>query len=89
MRKILFAAAAALSIGLSGSAWADTLNITSTPNGVSYTSTSITFTEPGSSGADTGIFSAFNGCTSCVTPETNFTSTTTTPFEVFGVVDWC
>ena len=37
MRKVLFAAAAALSIGLSGSAWADTLNITSTPNGVTYT----------------------------------------------------
>jgi hypothetical protein len=77
--------AAAVSIGLSGTAWADILNFANTPNGnVTYSATSVSFVNPGSTGPVSGIFSGF-GCTNCVTM-TSFNSASTN-FDVMTVMN--
>jgi len=83
-KKLIFAIAGAVSICLGGAASADTLNFGNTPNGSdTFTSTSISFVNPGSTGPVNGIFTGF-GCSNCLTMF-GFTSSTATPFEVLSV----
>jgi hypothetical protein len=69
-KKLLFAAACAVTMALSGAASADTLSFDSLPGSDTFTATSITFINPGGVGPITpttgGYWTAFGtGCTSC------------------------
>ena len=87
MKKFVFALSAALSLGFSGVASADTMLITSSPGGSNtFTASSITFSGVGSNGPNSGLFAGIGACASCVVM-TSFSSSTTTPFVVFDVTN--
>lgn len=83
--KLLLGVAAAIVIGLGGTASADTLNISNPSGSASYTDTGdVTFTNPGSAGPVSGpYFALFSSCTNCTTM-TDF-SETSTNFQVLSL----
>jgi hypothetical protein len=88
-KKLLFVAVASISMGLSGVASAAQLTPGSTLslNGSdTFTSTSITFSNPANIGGESGSFGVLANCTGCVTM-TSFTSGTATPFTMYSAAE--
>ena len=88
-KKLLFAAATAISIALSGAASAatiapgSTLSINGSDNN---TASSIQFTSLGNIGGETGSFAILSNCTGCVTMIPQLTSASP-PVQVYSAVE--